>query len=235
MTTRSSMMRWMIVWGGLSLVWMGFAQVGAAQQISERAQVEQYRGVYVLPSGVRLTVDVLDGQLAVRPAGVAIPTAQQEALDVFNAKAILDGLVVKDTAPLSAALRPQRHDRALSDITRLFDLFTQEYGAIKSYQVLGSASREGQRRWTLVHVSFEKEDEVLRFVWKNGTLATIQRGAYDAAFGVPRPPKVRFNAASRRSEVTFNMRADGTVESMTVAGLHGSVTAYKVDDIMTLN
>ena len=216
------------------LIGLPFFHTATAQRVDKTARLAPYTGVYVLPSGVQLVVEIQNDDLAVRPRGQTTLEADAFARSAFNQKAdvILSALAQNDTAPLRAAMPAHRRDRA-TDLERLFTLFAQGHGALKSYRVLGTVPRDNDRAWTFAHVTFEKGSEVLRLSWKNNHLTTIQRGAY------PDPASqyvasARFESATGRNKITFNLRADGAVESMTVTGQHGAVTAYKMDDVTAL-
>ena len=217
------------------LIGLPFLQTATAQRVDRTARFAPYTGVYVLPSGVHLVVEIQNDDLAVRPRGQTTLEADAFARSAFNQKTdeILSALVQNDMAPLRAAMPAHRRDRA-ADLERLFTLFAQGHGALKSYRVLGTVPRDNDRAWTFAHVTFEKGSEVLRLSWKNNQLTTIQRGAY------PDPPafqyvaSARFESATGRNQITFNLRADGAVASMTVTGQHGAVTAYKMDDVTAL-
>ena len=217
------------------LIGLPFYYNATAQRVDNTARLSPYTGVYVLPSGVQLVVEIQDDDLAVRPLGKPTPETDSAMHHAFNRKAdvILAGLARNDTAPLRAAMPVHRRDRA-ADLERLFTLFAQGHGALKSYRVMGTVPRGTDRAWTFAHVTFEKGTEVLRLTWKDDQLATIQRGAYpDPAF--QHEASARFESATGRNKITFNLRADGAVESMTITGRHGAVTAYKLDEVTALN
>jgi len=216
------------------LAGMLFASNAAAQRIDNTARLYPFAGVYVLPSGVHLAVDVQDGDLAVRPLGQAMPGAAPATQHIFNQKAdaILAGLSENDAAPLRVAISPRLRDR-VADLERLFTVFVQGHGALKSYRVMGTVSHGKGRAWTLAYLSFEHGSEVLRFSWKEDELMTIQRGAYPTP-SYQHVASARFESATGRDKITFNLRADGAVESMTVTGRHGAVTAYRLDDVTAL-
>ena len=211
-----------------------FTASATAQRGDIAARLSPYTGVYVLPSGVHLAVEIQNNDLAVRPLGQEAAETTSDLQHGFNqrADAIMAGLARNDSAPLRAAIASHRRDRA-ADIERLFTLFAEGHGALKSYRVMGTATRETGRAWTLVHVAFENNDEIIRLSWKDNHLATIQRGAYPAPT-FQHVAATRFESTLGGSQITFNLRADGAVESMTVKARHGEVTAYKLDDLTAL-
>jgi hypothetical protein len=188
----------------------------------------------VLPSGVQLAVDVQNGDLAVRPLGQAVSQTAPDVQHTLNRKAddILAGFAKNDFMPMRAAISAHRRDHA-SDLENLFAVFVEGHGSLKSYRVMGTVSHGKGRAWTLVYLAFEHGSEVLRFSWKGDHLMTIQRGAYPTP-SYQHVASARFESASGRGKITFNLRADGTVESMTVTGRQGAVTAYRLDDLTAL-
>jgi hypothetical protein len=208
------------------------APAATAQQAE--ARLDPYTGVYVLPTGVQLVVSVQNDNLAVSPLGKATAKPTILAEEAYNRQAddILAGAEKNDFAALQDALASQRRDGA-GDIEQLFSLFTQGYGAMTGYRVMGTMARDASRAWTLAHVTFENGQEVLRLSWKDGHLLTIQRGAYPASV-YQHVNLAQFESTTGHDKITFNLRANGAVESLTMKGRHGAVTAYKLGDLAAL-
>lgn len=196
-----------------------------------------YAGTYVLPSGARLAVSVEDGRLAVRPLAEAAvgtvfvaPLPETEALQRLDrqAEAMLGGIARGRTDAIERVLPASRRTQGTADLMQLFNTFTAAHGALVRYEVLGSVPHGADRAWTLARLTFAHGAETVRLTWQGGFLKTIQRGPLPTRGARPAFVTHFRSADAGTQRIRFNLRADGSVESLTVEGRHGAVTAYKL-------
>jgi hypothetical protein len=222
---------------GLVLPASAVAQQRSRHHTPDKQALYRYAGVYVLPSGAYLAVEVSGEALAVQPTDVSIETvADAEDVEALRAldrdsEAILAGLTRGRTGPLQAALPEHRRAEGAADIQRLFDVFADAHGAVQGYRVLGTVADDVPRAWTLARIDFAEGHEVVRLTWHRGMLSTIQRGALPVTGQRP-ASVVRFRQTSSdpAGTIAFNVRPNGSVASLTIKGPHGTVVAYKLAD-----
>ncbi|MDX1530348.1 MAG: hypothetical protein R3362_02360 [Rhodothermales bacterium] len=129
--------------------------------------------------------------LVIRPAG-------QPAIDVLSARPgdarlnikaerLLKSAFAGDLDGLRAAAPPHRSEAASRDYGRYLQILTEEFGPVESIDVLGTTPPADDRAVTHVRVRFERGEETVRLVWREGRLALLARGQTPriAAYPVP--------------------------------------------------
>ena len=222
-----------LLWTAAPLGAMGYS----FEQRADDPVLAAYAGTYVLPSGARLAVTVEDNRLAVRPLSEAsvgtvfvAPLPETEALQRLDrqAEAVLDGFAHGRTEALERVFPARHRAQGTADLVQLFATFTEAHGALVRYEVLGSVPHGADQAWTLARLTFEGGAETVRISWQGGFLKTLQRGPLPTRGTRPAFVTHFRSAEAGAQRIRFNLRADGAVESLTVEGPHGAVTAYKL-------
>jgi hypothetical protein len=113
---------------------------------------------------------------AVRPA-LDLPAFDARALrvahDLFN-----------DAGLAAAQASPDRRSRAERDLSTFAEAIRNVRGHVRSVYLVGSQVRPDGAVETFVQLQFEEGAEDLRVLWKEGHLATVQRGTPGDAYAL---------------------------------------------------
>ena len=117
---------------------------------------------------------------AAEPAPAARPALDLPALDA-RALAVTRALF---SAPLVASreTKPDRRARSARDFSALSRAILGTRGPLHRVHLIGSNVRADGAVETFVRAEFERGAEGLRLLWRDGHLATLQRGAPAASY-----------------------------------------------------
>lgn len=178
-----------------------------------------YAGLYATDGGM---VEVRDGgtalvlvahgaPVAARLKGFA-PSSHADA----RAATLLDAWVSGDLAPMIAAVRPERRDRAAESFARYRAALTRGHGDAIASSVIGTYERVDGTETTLVQILFEHGTEWASLVWDaQDRLVTITRGLSPVLVGTAAPigPDV---FAGGGVEISFEREADGRIGAVAI-------------------
>ena len=174
-----------------------------AKFINRHAQdLKRFQGTYDLPSGGRLNVNEVEGQLVVLPEGQDATNllSQSAAVPVFEkaskvSKTILESISKKDFGPFTAVFEKQ-------DIARRYQAYLEKKmkdweakeGAFNGFQILGTVFDwwgDNSTPITFVKMNYEKQSHLFRFHWKDGKIFAI------GGEGIPNPAITPLKAISQ--------------------------------------
>ena len=117
---------------------------------------------------------------ASEPAPAARPVLDLPALDARALGATRSLFSDPGLAALEA--RPERRARSSHDFSALGSAIVGVRGPLRRVHLIGSNVRADGAVETFVRAEFERGAEGLRLLWRDGHLATVQRGAPAASY-----------------------------------------------------
>jgi CubicO group peptidase (beta-lactamase class C family) len=205
--------------------------------------MEKYRGVYRLPSGARLIVNVAEDKLLIGAEGqeaidlmAAVDAAGGKTLAAFNeyTAALLDGARSGNyEVAVKAFANQMSADEARRTIKNWLGGLEQKNGPLKSFELLGTAPEPGIAR-SFVRLNFEHGVEARRLRWEGDQLGAIVYARLPILQTVFRPQSATEFAGfhlgiARPLSISFQMNAEGVVKGLTFhANAQGDAKAEKL-------
>ncbi|MEM1056606.1 MAG: hypothetical protein AAGI52_13870 [Bacteroidota bacterium] len=178
-----------------------------------------YAGFYATDGGM---IEVRDGGSALVLVAHGAPVAERlvgfAAPSYADARTatLLDAWVSGDLAPMIAAVRPERRERATESFERYRAALVRGHGEVIAASVVGTFERVDGPETTLVRILFEHGTEWASFVWnEQNELVTVTRGLSPVVIGMA-SPTARDTFAGGGTEITFEREADGRIDTVTI-------------------
>ena len=190
---------------------------------ADAAELGKYAGEYELSPEAKFRAWVDKGRLVVGAIG-------QPAVNLLAYPDKNDLELHRDLNALSASLVEALKKNDLSQIKEvqnpgpvsgMWRALTERYGALKSYQVLGTVPRMPGVVQTYVKLDFETESEVVRLSWSENRLGPV-------GGGIPLPAITRFSPQAGGAFASFDYRTSQVVRIAFSTDAGGKVTALKV-------
>ncbi|MEO0556907.1 MAG: hypothetical protein AAF170_01855 [Bacteroidota bacterium] len=179
-----------------------------------------YAGVYTAPGG---TLELVEANGALRLVATGAPlaavlsdlTATSTPQDA-RAEALMTAWVAGDSAPLAAAVAPDRQLDAEADFAASRDALIRRLGAMTHAEILGTFAQATGQQATLARIHFEHGAQWISLVWTDrGELATIKRGLNPVLAGTARPVG-RDTFAIHGTPVTFDRDTTGRIHAVMI-------------------
>lgn len=179
-----------------------------------------YAGTYITENG---SVELAETRGGLEVIAVGAPVAAALAdlsttatgLDA-RASDLLTAWVAGDTAPLAAAVAPDRQPVAEADFNATRSALTRRLGAMTQVEVLGTFRQVSGSRATLARLHFEHGAEWISLVWTDASdLATLRRGLTPVIAGIAYPTG-RDTFDMEGLPVTFERDATGRIHTVAI-------------------
>ncbi|HKP53282.1 MAG TPA: serine hydrolase domain-containing protein [Chloroflexia bacterium] len=209
------------------------------------SELDEYCGVYLLPSGAKLSIGATESALVITPSG-------QEAINLFMeadpqqlahyaelnalATSIVEAMAVGDFGPLEVVTPPERVQPRRRHFEKLWQSWSDSY---TGYRVIGTAPssllRSVGAAATIVALDMKDGLEYLTFLWKDGELDGTINGLVEqratVAVSHASTEFVAFNLITEVSTpIRFHLTSEGKATKLSVRpdeGEYESRVAYR--------
>jgi CubicO group peptidase (beta-lactamase class C family) len=208
----------------------------------EAATLRRYAGVYELSTGGQIHAWVSDGAFFVGAEGqdainlLTRPSEKDTALyDELNARVagIMEEFRRQNFSSLEQFSGTAKPSEYAASVRQWWEDFVRNNGALRTYQVLGTARSRTGHAVTFIRVEYEKAAKVLRLLWFNDKMvghgSSVPRPA--VAQYLPESP-TRFTSfdilTSQLTGISFDLKENGIAESLILPSKEGRVIAKRI-------
>ncbi len=167
-----------------SYVQRAYGPSTSSETADVRAAMQMHEGSYHFADGSAIEIEARADGLHVTPDGQQAYEALRiapvdESLRDMNGRTerLLAAWSSNDLAPIVEAVAPARRERAEKCFARLFSMLDRELGHGVTAQVQGTLPADHGRANTFVQLKGSRAEVLVRFIWKDGFLFSVQRAS----------------------------------------------------------